>query len=291
MDNAHAAKPFGTIDTPGQGGTASGTAFVNFGWALTQNPYFIPADGSTLTVQVDGVAVGRPTYNQFRSDIATVFPGLANSNGAVGFYYIDTTLLANGVHTLAWVVYDNAARGDGIGSRYFTVFNGGVAVQNAGPVPLADGFPTQTRTVLANTRDPLPAGVARDALPTGAARDEPTIGTARDGLPNRDREGAVVHVFELDSIELNLGAVKGYLLLNGERRPLPIGSTLLNGVFYWQTGPGFLGTFTLSFERTDLPDVTVVVIIQPKHFSFKTDTGKNACATCGTGILACVGCS
>src|SRR2546430_6548512 len=38
-DNAHAAKPFGTIDTPGQGSTISGNAFVNFGWALTQNPF------------------------------------------------------------------------------------------------------------------------------------------------------------------------------------------------------------------------------------------------------------
>src|SRR5207253_7830085 len=103
-------------------------------------------------------------------------------------------------------------------------------------------------------------------------------------------EGAVVQVSELDRIELNLGAVKGYLLLNGERRPLPIGSRLLNGVFYWQTGPGFLGTFTLNFELPDLPDVTVVVIIQPKRYSFKTDAGKNTCATRGTGILACVGC-
>jgi hypothetical protein len=34
VDNAHAAKPFGTIDTPVQGGTASGNAFVNFGWAM-----------------------------------------------------------------------------------------------------------------------------------------------------------------------------------------------------------------------------------------------------------------
>ena len=38
VDNAAASTPFGTIDTPDQGGTASGNAFVNFGWALTQNP-------------------------------------------------------------------------------------------------------------------------------------------------------------------------------------------------------------------------------------------------------------
>ncbi len=31
VDNAHATKPFGSIDTPGQGGTASGAAFINSG--------------------------------------------------------------------------------------------------------------------------------------------------------------------------------------------------------------------------------------------------------------------
>ncbi|HEY6389843.1 MAG TPA: SBBP repeat-containing protein [Bryobacteraceae bacterium] len=224
VDNAHATRPFGSIDTPGQGGTASGNAFINFGWALTQNPYFIATDGSTLTVQVDGAPVGRPTYNQFRSDLATIFPGLANSNGAVGFYYIDTTLLSNGVHTLAWVVYDNAGRGDGIGSRYFTVFNvggGNVAVEEARPTS--------------------------------------------DALTSRDRKGAV-QIEELERIELDLGAVTGHLIQNGHRRPLPIGSTLVNGVFYWQPGPGFLGEFHFNFERPGLPDTTIAVIIHPKRF-------------------------
>jgi hypothetical protein len=123
VDNAQASKPFGTIDTPAQGATISGNAYVNFGWALTQSGYNIPIDGSTITVMVDGVAIGHPHYNQYRSDIATFFPGLANSNGAVGFFYLDTTKLANGVHTISWVVYDNQGRGDGIGSRYFTVEN------------------------------------------------------------------------------------------------------------------------------------------------------------------------
>jgi len=122
-DNAHASKPFGTIDTPAQGGIISGSAYINFGWALTQSGYNIPVDGSTITVMVDGVAVGHPTYNRYRSDIATVFPGLANSNGAVGFFSLDTTKLANGLHTISWVVSDNQGRNDGIGSRYFTVEN------------------------------------------------------------------------------------------------------------------------------------------------------------------------
>jgi hypothetical protein len=125
VNNAQASKPFGTIDTPAQGGIISGSAYVNFGWALTQAPYNIPVDGSTITVVVDGVPMGHPTYNQYRSDIATFFPGLANSNGAVGFFYLDTTKLTNGIHTISWVVYDNQGRGDGIGSRYFTVQNAG----------------------------------------------------------------------------------------------------------------------------------------------------------------------
>ncbi|MGH9665223.1 MAG: hypothetical protein ACRD9L_12430, partial [Bryobacteraceae bacterium] len=102
VDNAHASKPFGTIDTPAQGSTVSGNAYVNFGWALTQNPYVIPKDGSTINVFVDGAPIGHPLYNQFRSDIASLFPSLANSNGAVGLFSIDTTALANGIHTIAW---------------------------------------------------------------------------------------------------------------------------------------------------------------------------------------------
>jgi hypothetical protein len=77
VDNAHATKPFGAIDTPGQGGTASGNAYVNFAWALTQNPYNIPTDGSTLSVILDGRTLGNPSYNHYRSDIANLFPGLA----------------------------------------------------------------------------------------------------------------------------------------------------------------------------------------------------------------------
>ena len=95
-DNANATAPFGTLDTPGQGQTVSGSSYVNFGWALTQQPKFIPVDGSTLTVYVDGQPVGSPSYNHFRADIAAAFPGLANSDGAVGISTIDTTKLSNG---------------------------------------------------------------------------------------------------------------------------------------------------------------------------------------------------
>ena len=107
-DNAHSLRPFGAIDTPTQGGVVSGTAYVNFGWVLTPMPNTVPIDGSTIMVYIDGVPVGHPTYNQFRSDIAALFPGFNNSGGAVGYFMIDSTTLSNGVHTISWGVTDNA---------------------------------------------------------------------------------------------------------------------------------------------------------------------------------------
>ena len=123
--NATAAKPFGSIDTPGPGAMVAGSQYLNFGWALTPGASFtIPTDGSTITVMVDGAPFGHPTYNQYRSDIAAIFPNYTNSLGAVGFFFLDSTRLADGMHTISWVVYDDHNRGEGIGSRYFTVANG-----------------------------------------------------------------------------------------------------------------------------------------------------------------------
>jgi uncharacterized repeat protein (TIGR03803 family) len=122
-DNAAGAnKPFGTIDTPAQGAVASGP-LDNFGWVLTPGTATIPTNGSTVQVFVDGNFLGNAQYNLPRSDIQTLFPGYTNSNGAIGYFPIDTTTLSNGVHTIYWVVTDDQNRTEGIGSRYFTVQN------------------------------------------------------------------------------------------------------------------------------------------------------------------------
>ncbi|HEY6392207.1 MAG TPA: hypothetical protein VIX89_13060 [Bryobacteraceae bacterium] len=179
VDNAHAAKPFGTLDTPAQGGTVSGNDFVNFGWALTPQPSMIPLDGSTITLVLDGALSVHPVYNQFRSDIASLFPGYANSLGAVGFIHLDTRTLANGVHTISWNAFDNAGHGEGLGSRYFNVFNTGggseAAPEDAIPesampepaAPDADGGYSVTMEEVG--RIELPLGVVKaDALPIGS---------------------------------------------------------------------------------------------------------------------------
>jgi hypothetical protein len=79
-----------------------------------------------------------------------------------------------------------------------------------------------------------------------------------------DHDGAVkIDVDELGHIELPLGATSGYVLVNGERTALPIGSTLQNGVFYWQLGPAFLGDYPMLFERPDGTEVRVSVRVRP----------------------------
>jgi len=228
VDNAHATKPFGTIDTPGQGGTASGSAYINFGWALTQNPNVIPFDGSTITVYVDNLPLGHPTYNQFRSDIANLFPGHQNSNGAVGFFYIDTTKVTNGVHTISWTVFDNVGHGDGIGSRFFNVQNNGSG-GNAAP---------EEATI---QRSPPGVKIRHGFSPDVEAQD----------LKPDSRGDYSVEIDQLGRIELQIGAVQGHLLVAGEPRALPIGSALQRGVFYWQPPAGFLGDYQLIFDRTD----------------------------------------
>jgi uncharacterized repeat protein (TIGR01451 family) len=247
VDNAHASKPFGTIDTPTQGGTATGNAYVNFGWALTQNPFSIPIDGSTIFVYLDGVAVGHPIYNRYRSDIATLFPGYANSNGAVGFFYIDTTQLKNKVHTISWSVTDNGSRTDGIGSRYFNVFNvggGGVAAPEDPPTPESLAGPVQLRS--------------------GYDVNAPASVIAPD-----DTGSYAVEMEQSGRIELSLGATKGYQIVGHEAAELPLGSTLKAGVFYWQPPLGFFGKYELLFEREDGSQIHARVNISPKHYSLQ----------------------
>lgn len=122
-ENAASVKPFGTIDTPEQGGTASGTGYRIGGWVLTPMPNMIPVDGSTINIYIDEVYVGHPAYNIYRSDVKALFPGYANSNGAYAYLDIDTTTYRNGIHQIYWIVTDNAGNVEGIGSRFFSIRN------------------------------------------------------------------------------------------------------------------------------------------------------------------------
>jgi hypothetical protein len=120
--NTGTGAPFGTIDTLAQGAVVSGVV-DDFGWVLARQPGMIPTDGSTITVYVDNVPVGHPSYNHYRADVASTFPGYRNSGGAVGHFRLDTRGIPDGVHTLSWVAVDSTGHAQGIGSRYITVEN------------------------------------------------------------------------------------------------------------------------------------------------------------------------
>lgn len=251
-DNANAVKPFGAIDTPTQGGTASGASYVNWGWALTPQPDSIPTDGSTINVYVDGVSLGHPHYNNYRADIAQLFPGLANSNGAAGYFFIDTTAYANGVHTIQWTARDTGNDTDGIGSRYFTISN-----TTGSSISGKQTYKTKPRTDLPNPSQimalpddyslPLRVkyGYDEDAMAELAPVDE--NGANRVVIPEMGR----VEIHLADSLS-NDFTYSGYLVIGQRLMKLPVGSTLnpKTGVFSWIPGPGHLGIFHLVFIET-----------------------------------------
>lgn len=258
--NNTATLPFGAIDTPAQGETISGSTYINFGWALTPLPKAIPTDGSTLAVFIDGAFVGRPSYNNFRSDIATLFPGLNNSAGPVGFLALNTEGLTDGTHTIAWSATDNTGAVQGIGSRYFNVQN---ATLTASSVPTVSdlqamrpvGVVAHVRQGFnANSRSHTVATAANGALRiVGSELGRVEIQLAGDGAP-----------------EPCARSFEGYSLVLGKPHLLPIGSALdrARGVFTWHPGVGFHGAYDLLFVATDCSgtreSIRATVILEPR---------------------------
>jgi hypothetical protein len=252
VNNASATAPFGAIDTPDQGATSSGSAYVNFGWALTPQPHLIPFDGSTIHVLIDGVPVGTLTgYNFFRSDVSTLFPGLKNSGGPVGYRVIDTTALSEGLHTIAWLATDDGNVTTGIGSRFFTVSNSAwQPALRASFLAAPPGF-SPSELAQADSTTAVPPRV--DGVDVGRkAASLASLPVDADGT-------RTVTMSSLQGLRLSFGAsdtacpanYAGYHVVNGELRALPVGSSLdPSGTFYWHPGPGFFGTYQLLFVRT-----------------------------------------
>jgi len=264
VDNAHALLPFGAIDTPEQGGDASGN-YVNYGWALTPMPNSIALSGSSIDIYINGVKVGHPVYNNYREDIAGLFPGYANSQGAVGYYYINTNDYEDGIYTIEWRVRDTAGNTDGVGSRYFTIRNSGgtwsgdataAARKNQN---IVWGFGHKSGIdFLSSTAHRIPrTGLKRTAVQVqrGMGND------VRVKSCGADKNGTIrIELEELETIVVYLdGEVSAYT-------SLPVGSTLDKkaGILTWHIGPAHLGQFTYTFVIKDQNGDC-----QPKHLHFK----------------------
>jgi hypothetical protein len=242
--NAQAVRPFGTIDTPSQGGTASGSAFANFGWALTPQGKTIPFDGSTISVLIDGAPIGTATYNNFRPDVAALFPGYSNSHGAVGYRLLDTTVLTEGLHSISWVVTDDAGVSEGIGSRFFTVANSNALVVTGTSAAAAP--PMRSAEAASRTDAPLRARRGFDLNAPWTTYTPDSTGLV------------VIHGQQLDRFELALGDTAGgrhagYMRVGDALRELPAGSRLdpQRGSFTWAPAVGFIGPYDLEFVRLE----------------------------------------
>ncbi len=248
-DNSNAVKPFGAIDTPEQGGIASGGSYRNHGWVLTPMPNSMALDGSTIAVYIDGVNVGSPKYNVFRSDIAALFPGYANSNGAHAYFDFDTTAYDNGVHLIYWTAADSAGNIDGIGSRYFSIQNtdSSRSSTQSERINMVDG--TSNYRWLSQTAGiPIMDGASirfQKGLSDAGRFEEVNIDGS--GFFHIDLTGAEPLSVELSSNETRV--LEGYAVVGNELRRLPIGSTLdgESGKFYWVPGPGFQGCYHFVF--------------------------------------------
>ena len=265
--NASSILPFGAIDTPTQGGLASGANYAVFGWVLSRTNRADPPGGGTVIVQVDGVTVGSPGGWASRGDLTALFPGFPGISTALAVFGLNTTSLTNGLHTIQWVATDNMGRIEGIGSRFFTVSNGTgamVAMTAAGEASAPAALRATNPEAIADA--PLDSGaiVGRRGWDLAA----PYLAFAAGGSGR-----VVVRSEEVNRVELRLGPAEhysGHLRTSEGLSPLPIGSHLdaTTGVFTWAPGVGFVGAYDLVFVRwagaAAVARHEVRIILEPK---------------------------
>lgn len=265
--NSSATTPFGTIDTPGQGETIGGTNYSNYGWVLGNGYRADPAGGGSVTVLIDGVAVGMPAHWTSRADLNSLFAGRPGLGTAFGVFNFNPSAYADGVHTIAWVVTDSNGGSAGVGSRYFNVASG----NPSGLAPVLQT--TSTSLTMGSPELMLPQGAMNsrgsERLPVSlhnAVASAPSVGgiegrhgydetTPFQALVSDGASPAILEGEELDRFEILLGRgvpaseYTGYMRVGRQLGPLPIGSRLDATTFTWQAGVGFVGEYDLVFVR------------------------------------------
>jgi hypothetical protein len=238
----------------------------------------VPAGG--VQVAVDGVFLAAPTLlqgNTFsmtdRADITAGFPTFTTTGAGRG-NVIDTTVFADGVHTIGWLVTDTLSRADGVGSRFFKTANSSLlAGVDADARPAQPAFAGST-TAFAQLGEPLARVRApRSTLPVSfgvGMTPTPVFRRAASGL-NRSE----VRIREMERVVVNVGrAEKGatyaaYRVVNGQLVLLPVGASFdtAKGVFYWLPAPGFIGDYDFVFVKQaagrDVAQTSVRITVGP----------------------------
>ncbi len=271
--NSSATRPFGAIDTPGQGETIAGTAYNNFGWVLARGPAMAtPVFGGTVSVVIDGVAVGAPGSWGNRSDLDALFPAATypGITKALGVFTFDTTVYAEGLHTIAWAVTTNDGQSDGIGSRYFSVANATSGSSTAAGLR-APGALSSSGSQFSGPdlgRDAAEAG-AVDRLAGVASRHgfdgtpvaAPAGASGRRLVLGRQMERVIV-----DASAAGASSYQAYRSVGGRLEPLPAGASFdaARGILYWQPGVGYTGDYDFEIVASGRR-IPVRVVLQPQR--------------------------
>lgn len=241
-------------------GAGAGTVNYNQCRGSAGNPVPAGVYCDDDVANVFGNATPQPAFVE-RTSNPTRFRNLDTGRAAIGSFMIDTTLLANGRHSLARGVTDSAGRPEGIGSRDFIVLNGGSLTASR----------AASRTAVDAAAMIIGRAVDLKGLPVS---DKPMWGRTGFDLARPWEEIApdsagVRHITlpELGRLELRLAQAPtvGHLKANGNLRALPPGSRLdtATGVFTWGPLVGYIGAYDLVFLDGNL-QVPLTVTIVPQ---------------------------
>ena len=251
--NSTGTAPFGAIDTPAQGETVGGSSYANFGWVLSRVRHTSPFFGGSVTVYIDGVAVGVPVGWNARPDLTQLFPNYPGVSRALGVFSFNSTNYANGVHTIAWIVTDVAGVTSGVGSRYFSIFNtGGSLTEASASNAMRPAGPDLGKSVdeVGGRMTMAPVSI-REGFGLGGPVRRAGIGIDGARLVSTAERDRIVLRVNPDSASPG-DSYAGYLVVDGRLRELPNGSSFdpARGAFYWQPGLGYVGNYELLFVRT-----------------------------------------
>ena len=108
--------PFGELDLPGPNQPMNGV-FPITGWALDDE------EVAVVEIEIDGLAVGNAVTGVHRPDIAHRYPSHPDAEFAGFVRMLNTTVLPNGVHSVAVRLTDNEGVSRVIGRRFVQTFN------------------------------------------------------------------------------------------------------------------------------------------------------------------------
>jgi hypothetical protein len=160
IDPADKLAPFGVLETPDQRATLVNSATIT-GWALDN------VGVVSVEVLIDNQKIGDAAYGIARPDVAVVWGSFPNGANAGFRFSIDTTLLANGDHTLAVRIGDLQGNKVIVGTRTVVVQNRVLTILSTDLARGKKGLPYSFQMVAAEGRPPYIWSITSGALPQG----------------------------------------------------------------------------------------------------------------------------